>query len=1092
MSDAPPPSPARWPRRLAWGVGAVVMAGVAAGGAAWLFRVPLAERALATWCAERALSCRVKVTELTLSQVTLEGLTVATGTGTPLAADRISAQISWPGWVTPQVEALTLSGLTVRAAYDGERLTAHGLEMLAGDGGQAGGMVPAVRIEEGRFELATPAGPVSAAIDAMAAPDLEGRIGVRFDAADLATDDGRLVLQGGALEVALDGLSPRSGRLALDISEAAFDGLRLSAGQIEGTLAETGEGLQALSWSARLQRMEAAGMSFTGLRSAGRADLRRFDLADPAAALEAVLATTLTAQADRVETPSARAEAAALKLDARRGAVGGLLAGPMSLEAGPVTLVEAGSARGFRLSGEIAAGAGDVSLTGAVTANDAAITPSRAEALAGRLALPQPLDAHGAALVAAGREAAQAFDLALAFDATWREGGLAVTARRASVLEAASGLTLSISPFNAQPWLRLTPEALTLSGEIAVEGGGLPRLEAGLDRFALGLGEAGAIDISARDVRLADWSEAGLSLSTRAEALEWRQAGESLRFAFLGEVSMTGRMQGARLAETTLFGALEAARGVEGWRVQTTTRDCLGLRTDGIAFEGLSFGALSLPLCPDGGRLLQRRNGALAGALAFDELALPFRTEDTSGTLRLSDIAMTWTARDGIRLDVDAARLSLPLIVSGRTLLIDSEAPSLDIAIDGPALTIGGRLRSTAFGGALVPANVSAGLFDVTLSSGPGGLAGWATLADVTISDTRADPLYEPLAASLSANLANGQILMRGPVRLRRRGTAIADASLAVDLATLSGEAAMTSRLIAFQPGGLQPSDISDRLRGYFTDAAGEIEGVARLRFGGGAVSGEGAVSARDFGFQTLSVSRVEGVNGRVVFDDLLNLSTPPHQVVTIDRIDPGIALENGRVAFQLLGGREARLEEASWPFMGGRLAVDPVRWTIADPSRTLAVSATAIDLARLTEAFGSRDIEATGTVSGRFPIVFDGAAVRISDARLKADTAGGRLSYTGAVGERAGATSETVQMAFDALRDFRFSVLEIGMDGNVTGDILVSIKLEGRNPDVLDGAPFAFNVAIDSKLAQLLQSGQRMASSSWLADVVTEGVTGR
>lgn len=659
-------------------------------------------------------------------------------------------------------------------------------------------------------------------------------------------------------------------------------------------------------------------------------------------------------------------------------------------------------------------------------------------------------------------------------------------------MEATSGLTLSISPFSAQPWLRLTPEGLTLSGEIAVEGGGLPRLEAGLDRFALGLGEAGGIDVSARDVRLADWEEAGLSLRTRAEQLEWRQAGETLRFAFLGEVSLAGRMQGAQLRETTLFGALEAARGVEGWRVQTSAQDCLGLRTDGIAFEGLSFGALSLPLCPEGGRLLQRRGGALTGALAFDELAVPFRTEDTSGTLGLRDIAMTWTASDGIRLDVEASRLSLPLRFSGSSLSIESEAPSLGIAIDGPALTIDGRLRSTVFDGALVPANVAAGLFDVTLSSGPGGLAGWASLADVSISDTRADPLYEPLAASLSANLAKGELLMRGPVRLRRQGAAIADATLRVDLETLSGEAAVASRVIAFQPGGLQPKDISDRLRGYFTDAAGEIEGSARLRFGGGALSGEGAVSARDFGFQTLSVSRVEGVNGRVEFDDLLSLSTPPHQVVTIERIDPGIALEDGRVAFQLLGGREARLEEAAWPFMGGRLSVDPARWTIADPSRTLSVSAERIDLARLTEAFGSRDIQATGTVSGRFPIVFDGAAVRIRDARLMADEAGGTLRYTGAVGERAGSTNDTVQMAFDALENFQFSVLEIGMDGNVAGDILVSVKLEGRNPDVLEGAPFAFNVAIDSKLAQLLQSGQRMASSSWLADVVTEGVTGR
>ena len=55
--------------------------------------------------------------------------------------------------------------------------------------------------------------------------------------------------------------------------------------------------------------------------------------------------------------------------------------------------------------------------------------------------------------------------------------------------------------------------------------------------------------------------------------------------------------------------------------------------------------------------------------------------------------------------------------------------------------------------------------------------------------------------------------------------------------------------------------------------------------------------------------------------------------------------------------------------------------------------------------------------------------------------------------------------------------------------NIIVSIGLEGQNPDVLDGTEFRFNVEVDSKLAQLLRSAQSAATGDYITSIISEQI---
>ena len=92
----------------------------------------------------------------------------------------------------------------------------------------------------------------------------------------------------------------------------------------------------------------------------------------------------------------------------------------------------------------------------------------------------------------------------------------------------------------------------------------------------------------------------------------------------------------------------------------------------------------------------------------------------------------------------------------------------------------------------------------------------------------------------------------------------------------------------------------------------------------------------------------------------------------------------------------------------------------------------------------------------------------------LEASDDGGVIQYEAETTDAASQSNENAKLLFDALKDFRYRVLKIGLDGDVAGTMLLTLNLEGMNPEVLAGAPFKLNIGIESELAELLNTLNR------------------
>jgi hypothetical protein len=178
-------------------------------------------------------------------------------------------------------------------------------------------------------------------------------------------------------------------------------------------------------------------------------------------------------------------------------------------------------------------------------------------------------------------------------------------------------------------------------------------------------------------------------------------------------------------------------------------------------------------------------------------------------------------------------------------------------------------------------------------------------------------------------------------------------------------------------------------------------------------------------------------------FNDLLGLTTPPGQRLTVKSINPGILVENGVIRYQLLPHQLVRIERGEWPFMGGRLILEETVLNFGRPSaKRLTFRVEGLDANTFVSTLGFKEIGATGTFDGVLPMIFDENGGRIVGGRLDSRPGGGSLAYNGVVNKADLGTMGNI--AFNALRDLRFKSMIIRLDGDLAGEFAARLAIEG------------------------------------------------
>jgi hypothetical protein len=597
-------------------------------------------------------------------------------------------------------------------------------------------------------------------------------------------------------------------------------------------------------------------------------------------------------------------------------------------------------------------------------------------------------------------------------------------------------------------------------GHVVAGGGGLPGLDIRLRQAVAGGPMAGVVTVdpyAAGPARLA------------LTPVHFAVSGQGTRFDTV--LTFDGPLPGGQVSGLALpvAGHLDARGGF------AIGEGCVPVAVRAVRTGGMRLDPARATLCGIGGAPIVAK--AAGGPLRYGAVGTHLRLTGQSGE---SPLLVAADRTEISAAGVSAANLAVRI---GR----DDSLTRLDVA------TLDGRYRGGVLSGPFDGAAAQIGHVPLLLDR----MAGQWEFADgalvlnggLTVSDAGTAPRFQPLVAR-DATLRFGEGRIDAAARLRepKSDAAISDVDVHHDLSAGSGHATLDVPGITFVPKGLQPEALTPLTLGVIASVNGTVAGQGRIDW-----DAKGVTSTGDFHTDGTDLAAAFGpvskIAGAIHFSDLLGLATPPRQEARITEVNPGIAVSNGVVHYQLLPGQKVRVEDAHWPFAGGTLDLEPTLLSFEQSAqRRLTFRVEGLSAAQFVQQLDFPNISASGTFDGTLPMIFDQSGGRIEGGYLKARPGGGDLAY---VGELTTAQLGMMgKLAFDALKKIRYQSLAITLDGRLDGEIVSGVKFDGVRQATGDRSmvarmianlPFRFNIMIRAPFRGLMGSARAFVDPSVL-----------
>lgn len=1039
-------------------------------GGIWLFRQPIAEAIARGVCNEQKLSCNLSITRLDFGGVTLTSVDArAPGSNNAaVTARELVVDLVWDGLFSPRAKTVSGSDLIVRLDLTGQRSVFGDLETAINTFTKPSDTPPPsnpkLRLENLTVIADTLSGPL-VATGRISATDADAFV------VDLVAKPAALGLSGADVE--LNAATIRAtvagqdvnATLKLDLAKFAAAGVSLSNVKVDATLAQSagklkGEGAATLG-DVKINDVALANAD-------AKASLEAASFGDSAETLSDWLANVKRLKVDAVTGEGAFSGAS------WKGATLTALVQPVTerKSGGDISLViddlrSPNFAAGrTSVDGKIEIAAGNVSAADGVVAVKAGLLPAQQrKAVVGAVgnALESVLPPYANVLRGSIDRAAQSFDASLPWSASSTAKGFTAALKSGSAIKAASGLTLTataVSPERPFATYATGDDGWSAAGDITMQGGGGPTLVFDVDH-ASGKDDrmkaAGAAYLRAwkvgSDVVAADLT--GLTL-----------AAEGPKGAAAGSVKL--QVDGG-LAGGVWKGAQAQARVNASWDASTFIADA----PDGALLQwkearlgGSIFGAGALRYSAIG-HIAERSGNGLEGRGRLAAVNVPVKGDGYAAVVELGATDVKWRAESAVHASFSMAPAKVDLALDERKIPIRVGGVSGDINLSGGWKVVGGFREATVETDEGHVADLQ-GKFDLAGSGGAlsGSLSGITMrLFDPLKEDGRR---YEDLNFRGEGNLRKSVVDFSGTFTMAKSGMQVAHVTGTHNLDANAGSLVFDPTPLIFSPRQFQPSDLSPFLVGP-ANVTGRLDVGGNASWSADGLKASGVLDLRKLGFTLASAGVFEGVSGRIEVSDLLNMKSAPGQKITLDKVTLGLPIETGEIGFTLIGYDRIKLDSAQWPFGGGFIRVDPQVFTFSSEAQNRIVArAVDWDLAKLADQFKLPDMKLQGIVGGEFPVMFTTGSAVIDHATLKS-VKPGVIQYSGSTGDAAANADANSKMLFDALKDFHYEVLQVGLDGNLTGKMMLTFSILGRNPDVLSGQPFQLNIGIDSALVPLL-----------------------
>ncbi|MEQ1795653.1 MAG: YdbH domain-containing protein [Nitrospira sp.] len=274
-----------------------------------------------------------------------------------------------------------------------------------------------------------------------------------------------------------------------------------------------------------------------------------------------------------------------------------------------------------------------------------------------------------------------------------------------------------------------------------------------------------------------------------------------------------------------------------------------------------------------------------------------------------------------------------------------------------------------------------------------------------------------------------------------------------------------------------------DLIDGRFTataDLAWSVGGAASGQ-GQGLVLHPGSVTVqadnlsglyRDVAVQGVSTTLVLRTTG---FDQI---ATRQPAAITIASVQTGVEVSNITTTVDLSwtfsgAGPVVDLRDIQGELFGGTMTSPGAHFDPAKPPARLTISLREIDLARVLAVEQQKGIEGAGLLNGTLPLTITATGVSVKDGMVEAQSPGGVIRYVASpdAGKLLAESDHSLKLVGQALNNFHYTVLRVGVQYHEDGLLQLAARLEGKNPDLKKTPPIHFNLTVQENIPALLKS---------------------
>jgi Dicarboxylate transport len=302
------------------------------------------------------------------------------------------------------------------------------------------------------------------------------------------------------------------------------------------------------------------------------------------------------------------------------------------------------------------------------------------------------------------------------------------------------------------------------------------------------------------------------------------------------------------------------------------------------------------------------------------------------------------------------------------------------------------------------------------------------------------------------------------------------------------GNAVIELLQIPFDEDGIQPADL---LRGVDPKirVTGSVGGLVKTHWNKASSNGSLLLDLTDIGIMKDGME-ITGLNGEIFADSLMPLSINTQQTLSADLLFAAIPFKLPVLNFRILpggGNPILMIDRFAVGLFGGAVQIKDDQIDTGKTENLVELRFSKLSLEDLLALGEFDEVAASGQLSGKIPLSFDGKKLVIELGNLKAEGPGFLQVRSENARQALAQGGPQAKLLLDVLENFKYSKLSLEIRKPANGEDQVKLQTQGSNPDVEDNRAVILNVNLSTNLDKIfntLLEGYRLSEEALRATV--------